>query len=149
TSEFDYTDENGQVSNDKTLTTFLSLQNLEIKGLMSRSIAKEGIIPLPDDILLSVAAQEALILKYLIDSRAPMDLLLRSPGNNSLLAVSPVDEQYLIDYFQLEIDVPLDFAANRSARTSEPSLSPANEGISQIQSLIQNQSEVPQTTGGE
>ncbi|MCL4835415.1 MAG: hypothetical protein KJZ86_23450 [Caldilineaceae bacterium] len=149
TSEFDYTDENGQVSNDKTLTTFLSLQNLEIKGLMSRSIAKEGIIPLPDAILLSVAPQEALILKYLIDSGAPMDLLLRSPGNNSLLAVSPVDEQYLIDYFQLEIDVPLDFAANRSARTSEPSLSPANEGISQIQSLIQNQSEVPQTTGGE
>lgn len=149
TSEFAYAGEDGNVSNDKILTSFLSLQNLEIKGLMSRSIAKEGIVPVPDAILLAVAPQEALILKYLIDSGAPMDILLRSPGNNSLLAVSPVDEQYLIDYFQLDIKAPLDFAASRNARALEPSASQLNEGVSQIQSLIQNQPLPPPTTGGE
>lgn len=147
TGEFAYTDENGVVADDSIPTTFLSLQNLEIKGLMSRSITKEGISPVPDAILLAVAPQEALILKYLIDAGAPMDLLLRSPGNNSLLAVVPVDEQFLIDYFQLDLDVPLNFAS-RSPRTLEGGSLPSNDGVSQIQSLIQDQSEVPQTTGG-
>lgn len=148
-NEFAYKDESGEVVNDEVFTTFLSLQNLEIKGLMSRAVAKEGISPAPDAILLAVAPQEALILKYLIDSGAPMDILMRSPGNNSLMAVTPVDEQYLIDYFQLDIEAPLNFAANRNARTvNENSVNP-NDGVSQIQSLIQNQSELPPTTGGE
>lgn len=139
TSELGYEDENGEVSNDKTLTTFLSLQNLEIKGLMSRAVAKEGIIPVPDAILLSVDPQEALILKYLLDSGAPMDLLLRAPGNNALMTVSPVDEQYLIDYFQLEIDAPLDLASSRNSRTVNPGETQVNETASQIQSILQTQ----------
>lgn len=139
TSEFGYEDENGEVSNDKTLTSFLSLQNLEIKGLMSRAVAREGIVPVPDAILLSVDPQEALILKYLLDSGAPMDLLLRAPGNNALMTVSPVDEQYLIDYFQLEIDAPLDLASSRNSRTVNPGESQANETASQIQSILQTQ----------
>ncbi len=138
TGEFVHKDENGEVVDDAAPTTFLSLQNLEIKGLMSRSVAKEGISPAPDAILLAVAPQEALILKYLIDAGAPMDILLRSPGNNSLLAVTPVDQQFLIDYFQLDLDVPLNFAS-RSTRTLDGAALPANEGVSQIQSLIQSQ----------
>lgn len=109
TGEFAYKNENGEVADNAVPTTFLSLQNLEIKGLLSHSIATEGIASVPDAILLAVAPQEALILKYLIDAGAPMDILLRSPGNNSLLAVTPVDEQFLIDYFQLDLDVPLNF----------------------------------------
>ncbi|MBX3052958.1 MAG: hypothetical protein KF753_15860 [Caldilineaceae bacterium] len=157
TSEFEYADANSEVSTDKTLTTFLSLQNLEIKALMSRSLAKEGIAPIPDAILLSVAPQEALILKFLMDSGAPMDVLLRAPGNNALLAVSPVDEQYLVDYFQLDIDAPLDLASSRTARTADPQTAPASDAASdatsdvnsQIQSLLQDQNESAPATGGQ
>lgn len=139
TSELGYEDENGEVSDDKILTSFLSLQNLEIKALMSRSVAKEGIIPVPDAILLSVDPQEALILKYLLDSGAPMDLLLRAPGNNALMTISPVDEQYLIDYFQLEIDAPLDLASRRNSRTTDPASAQVADTTSQIQSILQGQ----------
>jgi len=147
TGASDGTVNNQTVAGNPIPTTFLSLQNLEIKGLMSRAITKEGISPVPDAILLAVAPQEALILKFLIDAGAPMDFLLRAPGNNSLLAVTPVDEQFLIDYFQLDLDVPLDFA-NQSSRTLEGGSLPIDAGVSQIQSLIQNQPEVPPTTGG-
>jgi Flp pilus assembly protein CpaB len=147
TGEFAYKDENGEVTSDSAPTTFLSLQNLEIKGLLSRSIAKDGISPAPDAILLAVAPQEALILKYLIDAGAPMDFLLRAPGNNSLLAVTPVDEQFLTDYFQLDVNTPLDFA-NRSTRTFDNGGLPVSDNAAQIQSLIQDQATPPQTTGG-
>ena len=148
TGEFAYKNENGEVAADSIPTTFLSLQNLEIKGLLSLSLAKEGISPAPDAILLAVAPQEALILKFLIDAGAPMDILLRAPGNNSLLAVTPVDEQFLIDYFQLDIDLPLNFAASRSIRTLDGETVPVNDGVSQIQSLLQSQPEATPTAGG-
>ncbi|MBI3960059.1 MAG: hypothetical protein HY328_14700 [Chloroflexi bacterium] len=127
TGEFAYKDANGNVAAAASPTTFLSLQNLEIKGLMSRSLAKEGISPAPDAILLAVAPQEALILKFLVDAGAPMDILLRSPGNNSLLAVAPVDEQFLIDYFRLDLDVPFNFAS-RNTRILEGESLQINDG---------------------
>jgi len=148
TGDFTHKSEDEQVDNKTTPTTFLSLQNLEIKGLMSRMIAKDGLATTPDAILLAVAPQEALILKYLIDAGAPMDILMRSPGNSARLAVSPVDEQFLIDYFQLDLDVPFNFATSRTTRTFEDGNLQNNDGVSQIQSLIQDQSEAPQTTGG-
>ena len=149
TSELTPEDANGQVAKQAIPSTFLSLQNLEIKGLLSRPAAKDGITPTPDAILLAVAPQEALILKYLIDSGAPMDILLRAPGNNALLDVQPVDEQYLIDYFQLDSNAPLNFAANRSLRTLANDATQVNDNVSQIQSLIQDQTETPKTTGGQ
>jgi len=88
-----------------------------------------------------------LILKFLIDSGAPMDMLLRSPGNNSLLTVVPVDEQYLIDYFQLDIEAPLNFASNRTSRTLDSAAEQINDTTSQIQSLLQNQTVSPPVTG--
>lgn len=147
TGEFAAKDDTGEVVSDSAPTTFLSLQNLEIKGLLSRSITKEGISPTPDAILLAVAPQEAMILKYLIDAGAPMDILLRAPGNNSLLAVTPVDEQFLIDYFQLDVNAPLNFAS-QSSRTFDGGNSSISDGVSQIQSLLQGQPEAPQATGG-
>lgn len=138
TGEFAYKNENGEVAENPIPTAFLSLQNLEIKGLLSRAVVKEGMISAPDAILLAVAPQEALILKFLIDAGAPMDILLRAPGNNSLLAVTPVDEQFLIDYFQLDLDVPLNFAS-RNTRTLDGAAVQLNDSATQIQSLIQDQ----------
>jgi Flp pilus assembly protein CpaB len=156
TTEFAYTDENVSAENstaatgdDPVPTTFLSLQNLQIKGLVTRVVAKEGTIAAPDAILLAVSPQEALILKYLIDLGAPMDILLRAPGNNSMLMAAPVDNQFLIDYFQLDVDNPLNLAINRSSRTSAEDVSQNQDGASQIQSLIQNQAEDPPPAGGE
>ncbi len=148
TGEFSQQDENDEVSNRMTPTTFLSLQNLEIKGMLSRQISADGIASSPDAILLAVAPQEALILKYLIDAGAPMDILLRSPGNNARMTVAPVDEQFLLDYFQLDLDTSFDFAAGRGIRTLEDGAVQNNSDVSQIQSLIQGQSDAPATTSG-
>jgi len=148
TGEFSQQDENDEVSNRTTPTTFLSLQNLEIKGMLSRQISADGITSSPDAILLAVAPQEALILKYLIDAGAPMDILLRSPGNNARMTVAPVDEQFLLDYFQLDLDTSFDFAAGRGIRTLEDGTVQNNGDVSQIQSLIQGQSDAPATTSG-
>lgn len=148
TGEFSQQDENDEVSNRMTPTTFLSLQNLEIKGMLSRQISADGIASSPDAILLAVAPQEALILKYLIDAGAPMDILLRSPGNNARMTVAPVDEQFLLDYFQLDLDTSFDFAAGRGIRTLEDGTVQNNSDVSQIQSLIQGQSDAPATTSG-
>lgn len=129
------------------MTTFLSLQNLEVKGLLRRSAAEEGIDPRPDAVLLAVSPQEALILKYLIDSGSPMDLFLRSPENSSLMTVVPVDQQYLIDYFQLDSDVPVDFASRVSSINSSRSTQSASEPVESLQSLIRTEvsAEQPQT----
>jgi len=153
TNRFVYKDENKVAAADgakeeEVFTTFLSLQNLEIKGLMNRSLAKEGSISAPDAILLAVTPQEALILKYLIDLGAPMDLLMRAPGNSSLLTTVPVDDQFLIDYFQLDADSPFNIAVNRSPRTSTETAPQAQDGASQIQSLIQNQTGEPSPAAG-
>lgn len=84
-------------------TTFLSLQNLEVKGLLRRQPSTEETTALmrPDAILLAVPPQDALVIKHLVDTGAPMDFLLRAPGNDALSPVLPVDAQYLIDRFQL------------------------------------------------
>lgn len=146
TNEFEFTQEGTEDVEDR-MTTFLSLQNLEVKGLLRRSAAEEGIDPRPDAVLLAVSPQEALILKYLIDSGSPMDLFLRSPENSSLMTVVPVDQQYLIDYFQLDSDVPVDFASRVSSINSSRSTQSASEPVESLQSLIRTEvsAEQPQT----
>ena len=87
---------------EPVMTTFLTLQNLEIKGILYQKKADGAIQGEPTAFLLAVSPQEALIIKYLIDKGAPMDVLVRAPNNTALVEVVPVDEQFLIDYFQLD-----------------------------------------------
>lgn len=91
---------------EPVMTTFLTLQNLEIKGVLYQKKADGVVQGEPTAFLLAVSPQEALIIKYLIDNGAPMDVLVRAPNNTALVEVAPVDEQFLIDYFQLDTDAP-------------------------------------------
>jgi Flp pilus assembly protein CpaB len=53
--------------------------------------------------LLALRAQDALVLKNLIDSGAIFDIVLRSPSSSELFEVSPVTLEYLVEQYQLEI----------------------------------------------
>jgi hypothetical protein len=108
--DFDQAEE--EASTEAPMTTFLSLQNLEVKGLLRRQPPTEESSALmrPDAILLAVSPQDALVLKHLIDTGAPMDFFLRAPGNEALSPVLPIDAQYLIDRFQLQIPTGGDLA---------------------------------------
>ncbi len=103
TGEFDFNSQVNAAARENVQTTFLSLQNLEVKGLIKQATPDErkGILT-PRAILLAVSPQEALIIKYLVDAGGPLDLFLRAPGNQAFVPVAPVDEEFLIDYFQLD-----------------------------------------------
>lgn len=113
-------DEEGKPA-ESPVTTFLSLQNLEVKGLLRRQPPTEegNALLRPDAILLAVSPQDALVLKHLIDTGAPMDFFLRAPGNEALSPVLPVDARYLIDRFQLQI-LPGDELAAGSRSAAAP-----------------------------
>ena len=53
--------------------------------------------------LLALDAQDALVLKNLIDSGATFDIVLRSPTSSELFELSPVQLEYLMERYQLEI----------------------------------------------
>jgi len=96
---------------DTMPVTFYSLQNIQIKGLASFSLGQEGAaVAAPDAVLLAVSPQDALVLKYLMDTGADMEMFLRAPGNDTLSPMLPVDQEYLINRFQLHLGAPVDFA---------------------------------------
>jgi hypothetical protein len=51
--------------------------------------------------ILALDAQDALVLKYLRDAGAILDLAVRSIADDTEHPVQPVDLQYLIDKYQL------------------------------------------------
>ncbi|HUF38777.1 MAG TPA: SAF domain-containing protein [Anaerolineales bacterium] len=53
--------------------------------------------------LLAIEPQNALLLKYLVDTGANFDLVLRAPTSTQLFELVPVTDQYLIDLYQLEL----------------------------------------------
>jgi len=53
--------------------------------------------------LLALLPQDALVLKYLKDSGATFDLVLRSPTSTQLFELTPVTERYLLERYELEI----------------------------------------------
>lgn len=114
-------DQNEEAQEDEPVSTFLSLQNLEVKGLLRRQPTAEETSGLlrPDAILLAVSPQDALVIKHLVDTGAPMDFLLRSPGHEALSPVLPVDAQYLIDRFQLQAIPPSSLAENGTTPATE------------------------------
>jgi Flp pilus assembly protein CpaB len=119
--DFNVTDEE-ETTNAQPATTFLSLQNLEVKGLLRKQATTNETTALlgPDALLLAVSPQDALVLKHLIDIGAPMDFFLRAPGNEALSPVIPVDSQYLVDRFQLQIDTGQGLAATQAFSRTNP-----------------------------
>jgi pilus assembly protein CpaB len=59
----------------------------------------------PQAILLTVNAQDALVLKYLIDAGGTLDLVLRAPGMERPFDTDPVDVDYLIDRYDIPTQV--------------------------------------------
>ncbi|PWB55547.1 MAG: hypothetical protein C3F13_04500 [Anaerolineales bacterium] len=93
--------------------TFDSFQRVQISAIVADVIADSGSsgqpqpTPSPQDIrvrayLLALNAQDALVLKHMIDSGANFTLVLRSPTSSQLFEVSPVTEEYLLQRFQLQ-----------------------------------------------
>jgi len=76
--------------------TFDLLQNVAIAAIV-RQVSQEGTQGAPRALLLAVAPQDALVLKYMKDVGATMDLVLRAPGAEGEFVVEPVDLDYVIN----------------------------------------------------
>jgi pilus assembly protein CpaB len=92
--------------------SFGSLQNVTVVSV-ARTSAKESadastgsgskLVPTgaAKAYILGLSPQDALVLKYLKDAGAVMDLALRNVADESEHTAQPINEQYLIDRFQL------------------------------------------------
>lgn len=87
--------ETGEEAQVETVT-FDLLQNVAIAAIV-RQVSQEGTQGAPRALLLAVAPQDALVLKYMKDVGATMDLVLRAPGAEGEFVVEPVDLDYVIN----------------------------------------------------
>ncbi|MBN1248699.1 MAG: Flp pilus assembly protein CpaB [Anaerolineae bacterium] len=79
--------------------TFNLLQNAVISQIV-RQLDEDGQpTGAPRALLLAVDPQEALVLKYMKDVGAVVDLVLRAPGAEGEFEVEPVDLDYIIDSY--------------------------------------------------
>jgi len=77
--------------------TFNLLQNVPIAAVV-RQLNEEGQpTGAPRALLLTITPQDALVLKYMKDVGAVVDLVLRAPGAEGQFAVDPVDLDYVIN----------------------------------------------------
>ncbi|MCB0114337.1 MAG: hypothetical protein KDD84_09615 [Caldilineaceae bacterium] len=120
--DFNVNNDDEETTDAQPATTFLSLQNLEVKGLLRKQSPTDDTTKIlgPDALLLAVTSQDALVLKHLIDIGAPMDFFLRAPGNEALSPVIPVDSQYLVDRFQLQLETDQALATTKSLSQTTP-----------------------------
>jgi len=94
---------------DEQQTTFGLLQNVSIAGLIGgvpQATSDEGggesvSAGAPDLVLLSIAPQDALALKYAVDAGGAIDLVLRAPGVEKPFVTDPVDIDYLINRYRI------------------------------------------------
>ena len=95
--------------------TMLALQNLEVLQILEepRPAVPEGqqeapLEPPARALLLKIDPQDALVLKYLINSESVVDLALRSPTNTSFYDVQPVNINYLMLRYGILVPQPLE-----------------------------------------
>jgi pilus assembly protein CpaB len=95
---------------DDQQATFSLLQNVTIAGLVggvpqATTEEEEGggevMTVQPDIVLLSIAPQDALAVKYALDAGGMIDLVLRSPGVEKPFTIDPVDIDYLINRYRI------------------------------------------------
>ena len=94
----------------------LALQNLEVLDIIqepqSPQEAAEGeeaqAAPRRAALLLKIAPQDAVVLKYLRDSVAQVDLALRNAENETLFNVQPVNINYLMLRYGIVLPQPLE-----------------------------------------
>ncbi len=92
------------------LVTFELLQNVTIAALPGGTLpeAQEATAALvnqapasPDALLVTLAPQDALTLKYALDAGGIRDITLRAPGAGQKWDVEPVDMDYVIDRLKI------------------------------------------------
>jgi len=94
----------------------LTLQNLEVLQIIEepqpelQAQPQEGEqVGLPKQaLILKIDPQDAVVLKYLIDSAGTIDLALRSPDNDILFNVQPVNINYLMLRYGIVVPQPLE-----------------------------------------
>jgi len=92
----------------------LTLQNLEVLQLIeepapAQQQQQQGQAVAPQKaLILKIGPQDALVLKYLIDSTGKIDLALRSPTNSTLFDVEPVNINYLMLKYGIQLPQPLE-----------------------------------------
>lgn len=98
----------------------LTLQNLEVLQIVEEpQVAAEGQAqqqqqqqaaaqPRRRALILKIDPQDAVVLKYLRDSVGQIDLALRSPTNNTLFDVDPVNINYLVLRYGIALPQPLE-----------------------------------------
>ena len=95
-----------------------TLQKVSVTAMVLDVIEQEGnAAPLPGDggeqapppetrikaYLLALNPQDALILKHLKDTEAIFDIVLRAPTSTAQFGLTPVTEEYIVEYYGLEI----------------------------------------------
>jgi len=93
--------------------TVLTLQNVEVLQLIEEPAAEQqqqqGQVSVRQRaLILKINPQDALVLKYLIDSTGKIDLALRSPTNNTLFDTEPVNINYLMLKYGITLPQPLE-----------------------------------------
>ena len=102
-----------QVVRDQSLdkVSVLTVQNLEVLQLIEEPTPQqqqEEAPPPSRALILKIDPQDALVLKYLIDSVGKIDLALRSPTNNTLFDVESVNINYLMLRYGIKLPQPLE-----------------------------------------
>jgi pilus assembly protein CpaB len=94
--------------------SLLTVQNLEVLRIIQQprpeTPGEEGapVQPLRRALVLKIDPQDAAMLKYLRDTIGDVDLALRSPENNRLFEVDPVNINYLMLRYGIEVPQPLE-----------------------------------------
>jgi Flp pilus assembly protein CpaB len=109
--------EGAESGGDEEQSTFALLQNIAIAAMVGGQTGQEAIAAIPGQeaaaqpaappraLLLTLPPQDALVLKYMIDAGGTLDLVLRAPGVERPFDIDPVDLDYLIDRYDLPIQV--------------------------------------------
>jgi len=91
----------------------LTLQNLEVLQILEEPMTEEQAAqetppPRARALVLKVDPQDAVVLKYLRDTTGIIDLALRSPDNEALFTVQPVNVNYLMLRYGIVLPQPLE-----------------------------------------
>jgi Flp pilus assembly protein CpaB len=82
-------------------STFSLLQNITIAAIVGQPTANNQASAAPQALLLTIAPQDALVLKYAQDTGGILDIVLRAPGVEGPFETEPVDAGYMIDRYAI------------------------------------------------
>ena len=106
-----------EIERDQSMdnVSVLTLQNLEVLQIIEepqledQAQQQEEVTTVPQRaLILKVDPQDAVVLKYLRDTIGSIDLALRSPDNEALFTVQPVNINYLVLRYGIVLPQPLE-----------------------------------------